>query len=65
MKYIVLALLLASVLSLVSALASMTGRSGHSGAVANALMIRVALSAGLVLFLFVGWMLGWIEPAGG
>ena len=64
MKLVVLLMLLASVLSLGSALTSMTRKSGDSGAVANALMIRVALSAGLVGMLLVGWMLGWIEPRG-
>lgn len=64
MKLLVLFVLLASVLSLGSALSSMTRKSGNPRAVANALMIRVALSAGLVLFLVIGWALNWIEPGG-
>ena len=64
MKLIVLLIFLTSVLSLGSALTSMTKKSGKPGAVANALMIRVALSAGLVILLLVGYTLGWIEPGG-
>ena len=64
MKLIVLLIFLTSVLSLGSALTSMTKKSGESDAVANALMIRVALSAGLVILLLVGYTLGWIEPGG-
>ena len=64
MKLIVLLIFLTSVLSLGSALTSMTKKSGESDAVANALMIRVALSAGLIVLLVVGWKLGWIEPGG-
>ena len=65
MKLIILLLLLASVLSLGSALTSMTWKSKNSAAVVNALMIRIALSAGLVALLLIGWILGWIEPGGG
>ncbi len=30
----------------------------------NALMVRVGLSIGLILFLVIGYLLGWIEPHG-
>ncbi len=62
MKILVLLVLLATVLSLGSALSLMTRKSGNPRAVANALTIRVALSAGLVLILIAGWAMGWLEP---
>ncbi|MDJ0748190.1 MAG: DUF2909 domain-containing protein [Woeseiaceae bacterium] len=62
MKSVLLILLLGIVFSLGSALTSMTRKAGPSRAMANALTVRVALSISLILFLVIGWGIGWIEP---
>ncbi len=64
MKLLIVAALLAIVGSLGSALFSMTRRGGASRQMLNALIVRVALSVGLVLFLVLSWQLGWMETAG-
>ena len=64
MKSVLLILLLGIVFSLGSALTSMTRKASSSRAMANALTVRVALSVSLILFLVIGWGLGWIEPGG-
>ena len=64
MKLLIAGALLAIVASLGSALFSRTRRGGASRQMLNALIVRVALSVGLVLFLVLSWQFGWIETAG-
>ena len=64
MKLLIAGALLAIVASLGSALFSMTRRGGASRQMLNALIVRVALSIGLVLFLVLSWQFGWMETAG-
>ena len=64
MKIIVIAGLIAVVVSLFSALYYLYRDRGHSTRMVKALAIRVALSASLVVFLVVAYKLGWIAPTG-
>ena len=64
MKVIALAVLLGIVVSMGSALSSMTAGAGeaHSLRMARALTVRVCLSIGLFGMLIAGYYLGWISP---
>ena len=64
MKAVMLILFLGIIFSLGSALTSMTRKGGNPRAMVNALTVRIALSITLVVFLLLGWALGWIEPGG-
>ncbi len=64
MKMIVIVLLMAVIISLGFALSSMRKSGGGSKRMLNALIVRVALSAALVIALVVAWKLGYIEPPG-
>ena len=64
MKFIVIAGLVAVIVSLFSALYYLYRDRGHGTRMVKALAIRVALSASLVLFLVVSYKLGWITPSG-
>lgn len=35
---------------------------GATNRTVNALTVRVALSVALLLFIWIGWALGWIQP---
>ena len=61
-RFLILACLLAIVLSLGSALVSLVRNKGESSRMAQALTIRVGLSVLLFVLLLVAWRLGWIEP---
>ena len=63
-RLLILAALLAIVLSLGSALVHFVRGKGDSKKVARALTIRVALSLLLFILLLVAWQLGWIQPHG-
>ncbi len=65
MKLLVALVLLAVMISLGSALFSMTSSEDRSVRMLRALTIRVALSVGLVVVLVVSWKLGFIEPHSG
>jgi hypothetical protein len=61
-KFLILACLLAIVLSLGSALVHLVRDKGESKKMARALTIRVGLSVLLFALLMVAWWLGWIQP---
>ena len=64
MKFVIVLLLVGVVLSLGSALVSMTRGPSSSKAMANALTVRVVLSVSLVVMLVIAWAFGLIEPRG-
>jgi cytochrome bd-type quinol oxidase subunit 2 len=61
-RFLILACLLAIVLSLGSALLHLVRDKGESQKIARALTIRVGLSVLLFVLLMVAWWLGWIQP---
>jgi hypothetical protein len=61
-RFLILACLLAIVLSLGSALLHFVRDKGESDKMARALTIRVGLSVLLFVLLMVAWWLGWIQP---
>ena len=61
MKSVVFILLAAILISLGSGLFYMTGKNHDSRKVQRALRIRVALSAVLVVFLVVSYLMGWLQ----
>jgi hypothetical protein len=63
-RFLILAGLLAIVLSLGSALLHLVRGKGDSKKMARALTIRVGLSILLFALLLLAWYLGWIEPHG-
>ena len=64
-RLLILAGLIAIVLSLGSALMHLVRDKGESKKMARALTIRVGLSILLFVLLLVAWRLGWIQPHGG
>ncbi|MGI9272372.1 MAG: twin transmembrane helix small protein [Woeseiaceae bacterium] len=62
MKLVVIALLIAIVVSLGSGLFHLSRKDHDSARVLKALKIRVALSLVLVVFLVASYFLGWIQP---
>ena len=64
-RLLILAGLLAIVLSLGSALVHLVRDKGESDKMARALTIRIGLSILLFVLLLVAWRLGWIQPHGG
>ena len=64
MKFIIVAGLVAVIVSLFSALYYLYRDRGQGTRMVKALGIRVALSAALVAFLVASYKLGWIAPAG-
>jgi len=61
MKLVVFALLAAIIISLGSGLFYLSRDDSDSGKVLKALKIRVALSAGLILFLVASYYMGYIQ----
>lgn len=64
MKIIVVAILIAIVIALFTALVFLYRDRGRGKRVVWLLTIRVGLSALLVLFLVVSYYMGWIGPRG-
>ncbi len=64
MRYIVIAVLVLIVATLASALYYLYHDRGQGTRMVTALAIRVALSAGLIIFLVVSYKLGWIGARG-
>jgi len=62
MKFIIVAGLVAVIVSLFSALYFLYRDHGQGTRMVKALGIRVALSAALVAFLVASYKLGWIAP---
>ena len=64
MKIIVVAALIAVVVSLLSALYYLYRDRGQGTRMVRMLAIRVGLSMGLVAFLVISYYMGWIGPQG-
>ena len=62
MKYVVLVLLAAIVISLGTGLFYLRREDADSPKMLRALQVRVALSLVLILFLVGSYFFGWIEP---
>lgn len=62
MKTLIAVLLVAVIISLGSALSSMTNPDDRSSRMLRALTIRVVLSIGVVIVLALSWKFGLIEP---
>jgi len=62
MKFVVIALLAAIVISLGTALFYLRREDADSPKMLRALQVRVALSLTLILFLVFSYFAGWIEP---
>lgn len=60
----VIAVLLAIVASMASALVTLARGKGDPQRMVRALTVRVALSVGLFLLLLLAWRLGYIQPHG-
>ena len=63
-KMLVVVVLLGIVVSLGSALFHLVHDRGASQKMVRALTLRIALSVGLFLLLFVAWSMGLIQPHG-
>lgn len=63
-KILVIATLIAIVVSLGQALFSMTSGPSDSKRMVQALTVRVGLSVGLFILLLIGWQLGLVSPHG-
>jgi branched-subunit amino acid transport protein AzlD len=64
MKIIVIAGLIAVIVSLFSALYYLYHDRGHGTRMVRMLGLRVALSASLIAFLVIAYKMGWIAPTG-
>lgn len=64
MKIIVIAGLVAVIVSLFSALYYLYHDKGQGTRMVKMLAVRVALSASLVAFLVIAYSMGWIAPTG-
>ena len=64
MQSAIILLLIAVVTSLGRALAAMASGPDQSTRMARALTMRISLSLGLFVLLFVGYHFGWIKPHG-
>jgi hypothetical protein len=63
-KLIIVAALVAVIVSLGSALYHLSSTRGDSAKMLKALKLRIAISVGLFVLLFVAWWLGLIAPHG-
>jgi hypothetical protein len=62
-KWLVLVIFFAIILSLVSAMLSLVrDHSGESRGMVRALSVRIGLSIFLFIVLWMTWKMGWIEP---
>lgn len=65
MKTLIAILLVAVIISLGSALSSMTSPDDRSARMLRALTVRVVLSIALVIVLVISWKFGLVEPHAG
>ena len=65
MAILIIVLLVAIVVSLGHALASMSSGPDRSQRMAQALTVRISLSVALFALLLIGCHFGWIQPHGG
>jgi predicted permease len=61
-KYLVVAVLIAIMISLGSGLYFLLTDKGQSKRMVNSLTVRIALSVALFVLLFISWFFGLIEP---
>ena len=61
-KFLIIACLIGIILSLGTGLFHLVNDKGNSKKMANALTVRVALSIGLFILLFIAWKQGLIQP---
>ena len=62
-KWLVLVIFFAIILSLVSAMLSLVrDHTGESRSMVRALSVRIGLSIFLFIVLWMTWKMGWIEP---
>ena len=61
-KYLIVAVLLAIVISLGSGLYFMLNDKGRSKRMVTSLTVRISLSVALFILLFVAWYFGLIQP---
>lgn len=64
MKFLIVACLIAIVVSLGSGLFHLVNDKGESKRMVRALTVRIALSVGLFILLFIAWSQGMIQPHG-
>ncbi len=64
MNIFIALMLLAIIASLGFAMYFLMTDTGAKKRTVNALIVRVSLSAGLILFLVIGYLMGWIQPHG-
>ncbi len=64
MKFLIVACLIAIVVSLGSGLFHLVNDKGESKRMVRALTIRIALSVALFILLFIAWSQGLIQPHG-
>jgi formate/nitrite transporter FocA (FNT family) len=64
LRLLVIAVLVAIVASLGTALYHLATGKGDSSKMVRSLTLRVALSVALFLLLMIAWRLGWIHPHG-
>ena len=62
MKYVIFALMAAILVSLGTGLYYLSRDDADSPKVLQALKVRVALSAVLIVFLLLSYFMGWIQP---
>jgi len=63
-KLLIVAVLVAIVVSLGSALFHLSAKQGDSAKMARALTVRIGLSVALFVLLFIAWYAGLIQPHG-
>jgi apolipoprotein N-acyltransferase len=64
MKFLIVACLIAIVVSLGSGLFHLVNDKGESKRMVRALTVRIALSVALFILLFIAWSQGMIQPHG-
>jgi hypothetical protein len=64
-KYLIIAILIAIMISLGSALYYLLTDKGGSKRMVNSLTVRISLSVALFVLLFIGWFFGLIGPNAG
>lgn len=61
-KFLIIVCLIGIIISLGTGLFHLVNDKGNSKKMANALTVRVALSVGLFILLFIAWKQGLIQP---
>lgn len=64
MKIIIVLAMLTIIASLGAAMYFLLNDNRPKKRTVNALMLRVGISLGLIIFLAIGYLMGWIQPHG-